>query len=131
MKTFVLIDSELKMTSIPEDEDWQEIASELVQIQRSINWWLGDLLVYGEAQIGDEIYQYFPEETSANHLDRCASVSRAYPSGERNPRVTWTHHQLAMNLPSEVRRAALYRAEVEGMDTGKFRSYLTDVRAML
>ena len=131
MKTFVLIESELKVTSIPDEGDWTAVANELIQMQRSINWWLGDLIVYGEAQIGDEIYQYFPEGVSESLLTRCAAVSKAYPSGERNPAVSWTHHYLAAGLPVQIRRAALRRAEVEGLDTGAFKAYLSEVRSML
>lgn len=131
MKTFVLIESELKITSIPEDDEWQRIADELTQMQRSINWWLGDLIVYGEAQIGDEIYQFFPEGVSESLLSRCAAVSRAYPSGERNPYVSWTHHYLAMNLPATTRNAALHRAVADGLDTGAFKNYLSKIKSVL
>lgn len=131
MKTFALIESELKMLRIPEEDQWQEVSSELVQMQRSINWWLGDLIVYGEAQIGDEIYQYFPEDVSVSHLDRCAHVSRSYPSGERNPRVSWSHHYLASGLPISMRRAALYRAEMDMLNTSQFKTYLSELKGIL
>lgn len=127
-KPFILIDAALLMQGIPEEEHWETIASELVRMQRHINWWLGDLVVYGEAQIGDDIYQAFPIDVSESLLSRCAAVSRAYPIDERNPQISWTHHYLAMRLPPKVRAMALGKAELGQMDTGAFKDYLAGVR---
>lgn len=130
MTTFVKIQSALVKTSIPDDDDWQEIADDLVNTQRSINWWLGDLIAYGEAQIGDEIYQYFPTDVSESMLTRCANVSRAYPIGQRHETLSWTHHYEAMRLNPEWRKAALVRAELEQMDTGAFKAYVSKLKGM-
>ena len=130
MTAFVKIQSALIKTSIPEEEDWQQAVDDLISTQRSINWWLGDLIVYGEAQIGDEIYQYFPIDVSEGLLSRCANVSRAFPIGTRNERLSWTHHYEAMRLNSEWRSAALCRAEQEQMDTGAFKTYVSELKDM-
>lgn len=130
-KVFLLIDAALLASRIPDDEDREEMASQLVRMQRYINWWLGDMVVYGEAQIGDDIYQAFPTDVSESLLSRCAAVSRAYTLDERNPQVSWTHHLLAMRLPKRVREMALGKAELEQWDTGAFKNYLSSLRGVI
>lgn len=130
MKTFLLIDGGLMFSNIPDEAEWEPMASELIRMQRHINWWLGDFIVKGEAQVGDDIYQAFDEDVSVSMLERCAAVSRAYPLDDRNPSISWSHHYMAMNLPPTIRSMALRKAEVEGMNTGEFKSYLSQLKAM-
>lgn len=118
---FVLLPAEMAATSVPSMSDWQDIAESLVHMQRHANWWLGDLMVSGEAQLGDDVWQAVPEGVSIELLERCAGVSRKYPPDKRNPNLSWTHHVMALRIPNEhVRQAALRQASENGMSTSEF-----------
>lgn len=125
---FVLIQSALLMERPPEMEQWEAIANHLLLLQRSLYWWIGDLLVNGEAQLGDDIYQAFDPSFSLSLIERCAAVSRAFPISERHPELSWTHHQAVMGLPKKVQQTALKKAYIEGWDTAQFKQYLQEIR---
>jgi len=115
------------MESIPTMDQWESMANFLLSMQRSLNWYIGDFVVNGEAQMGDDIYQAFDLGFSSSLIRRCAAVSREFPIGERNLNLSWTHHFLAMGLKKNVQATALTRAEMECWDTGQFRDYLREL----
>lgn len=103
-------------------ENWENAAAQIVAMQRNVNWWLGDLVVYGEAKWGDDFWQCVPLDTSISLLERCAGVCRKYPHEERFPSLSWTHHVHALRVKDKVaRRSVLRHAEREGLDGEEFR----------
>ena len=82
------------------------------------------MVVGGEAQFGDEIYQAIDETFSLDLINRYAKVSRAFKRSERFATLSWTHHQLVSNMNPHLRNALLSRAEVEQWDTQQFRQFV-------
>lgn len=87
-------------------ERWCEIMDTLQTIERSVKWWVGDALLYGEAEYGQDAYQAFPDAFSGSPyaestLRAAAWVSTAFPRGTRVDGVTWTHHRVVADLPHE------------------------------
>lgn len=108
-------------------EGWESGMEALVFLQRHIPWYLGDAVVYGEAQMGDEFWNSVPFDASLSLLERCASVSRKYPPEDRFPSLSWTHHVVALKVKDPVaRRSVLRHAERSDFDCDEFRKFLAE-----
>lgn len=125
---FILIPSALLCDGQPGMDDWEQMSSYLTNVQRSANWWIGDLLVYGEAQLGDEIYQALDQTLSLSHLQRCAKVSREFAFHQRMPEVSWTQHAMLLPFDGAIRAAVLERSKCEGWDSEQMKRYLQELR---
>lgn len=108
-------------------EEWEHAAAQLVNMQKWVPWWLGDMVVFGEAQWGDEFWQTVPMDASLSLLERCAGVARKYPHGERFPCLSWTHHVVALRIKDRVARRSMLRyAEREQLSGEEFREFLME-----
>lgn len=89
--------------TVQEMESW---GKDLTDLQKSINWWLGDLARAAKSKLGEDNYsQAFPPDTSPGLIQRCEAVARAYPLEEdRNPLATWTIHMANANKPDRIGR---------------------------
>lgn len=125
---FVLSPSQLALTGPATIEEWEALGVKLCNLQRSVNWWVGDMLVMGEANHGDDIYQAFDPTMSLQNVERCAKVCREFPPSERNATLSFTHHQILVGLPRSIQKAMLGRAEAEQWDTDQMRRAVRDIR---
>lgn len=89
---------------------WCEIVGTLQTIDRSVKWWVGDALIYGEQAYGQMASQAFPDAFSGapyaeSTLRAAMWVSERFPRGTRVEQLTWTHHRVVAELPPiEARR---------------------------
>lgn len=104
-------------------ERWAEIGLNLQQMERSLQWWIGDWLRYGEDAFG-ETYAQAIEATGmkVQRLMDYAWVSRALPVSARKENLSWTHHKIVAGLPEEERAQWLERAEEDGLSTQELRA---------
>ncbi len=107
---FTLTPKGLVMDRKPSPDDWENLGKVLGHIQRNINWWVGDMIVFGEAQQGDDIYQAVSETVSLDYIDRCSYMSRMFPPGTRQP-LSFTHHQAVASLKDPIRETLLKTAK--------------------
>lgn len=93
-------------------EDWQALGGTLQQMERSVMWWIGDWLRFGERKYG-ETYAQALDATglSVEHLKNAKWVAGAYETSDRSDVLSWTHHQAAASLPKDDRAALLAEAE--------------------
>jgi hypothetical protein len=96
-------------------EEWVTAMDTLQTIERSVRWWLGDLILFGEEKFNEEASQAFPDAFSGSPyaestLRASAWVSAAFPRGTRVDGVTWTHHRVVADLPPLEARALLEEA---------------------
>ncbi len=96
-------------------ERWCEVMDTLQSIERSVKWWVGDALVYGEATYGEKASQAFPDAFSGSPyaeatLRAAAWVSERFPRGTRVDGVTWTHHRVVAEMPRHEATALLEEA---------------------
>lgn len=89
-------------------ENMEAWGRDLTDLQKSINWYLGDLALAAKTKLGEDNYsQAFPVDTSPGLIQRCEAVSRAYPRIEdRNPAASWTIHMQHANKPNRVELVA-------------------------
>lgn len=99
-------------------EEWSRLGQTLRQMEKSVMWWIGDWLRFGERKYG-ETYTQAIEATgySKSHLQDALYVAKAYEPSARAEDLTWTHHREAAALPPADRRHVLDRAASEGMTT--------------
>lgn len=125
---FTLAPARLVVNGHKSLEEWEQSARVLFDIQRSVYWWIGDMIVFGEQQFGDELYQVADDTVSVDMINRCVSVSREFPPNERHQALSWTHHQLVVPYKKPMQQALLKKAEDNKWSTQQFREYLSRVR---
>ncbi len=92
-----------KNMSVEEMEQW---GKDLIEWQKNLNWYLGDLARAARAKMGEDNYsQAFPHDASPDGIQRWEGVARAYPREEdRNPLATWSVHKDVANKPNRIAR---------------------------
>ena len=92
-------------------EQWLEAGKLLTGMESSLNWWIGDWLVFGEHNYGQK---YSQAETITNHrqdyLKACNFVSGKIPSANRVYGLSWSHHREVCPLSPEDQKVWLTKA---------------------
>jgi len=92
-------------------ESMETWGRDLADLQKSCNWWLGDLAIAAKAKLGEDNFsQVFPVDVSVGLIQRCEAVARAYAPQERHPLASWTVHMTHANKPNRI---ALVAAAVD------------------
>lgn len=96
-------------------EEWCSAMETLQAMERSVKWWIGDLILFGEDKFNEDASQAFPDAFSGSPyaestLRAAAWVSAAFPRGTRVDGVTWTHHRVVADLPRDEAVAMLHEA---------------------
>lgn len=99
-------------------DEWQALGLQLQQMERSVMWWIGDWLRFGERRYG-ETYAQAVEATgySKSHLQDAMYVAKAFEPSARAENLSWTHHREAASLPLVERAEVLARAAADGLST--------------
>jgi hypothetical protein len=98
-----------------EFDAWASVGSGLDMIDRAVNWWIGDWLLYGENSYG-ETYTQAVQETgrSRQTLTNLTSVAKRVPPEVRRATLSWTHHEAVSPLSVAQQRKILDLAEEQG-----------------
>lgn len=84
-------------------EVWAEVVGRLKSAEKSIQWWIGDALKFGERKYG-EMYSQVLEGTDYTYgaLANMAYVAGRIESSRRHENLSFTHHQEVASLdPAE------------------------------
>ena len=130
-KCVILLPTQLAFNQLPSLTDWALLATDLGNKQRYLPWWLGDMLVAGEQQMGDEIYQAFSDELSIDMLQRYAKVCREFDPKRRNAALSFSSHQLLCGLEQPIQDAMLARGERERWRTDDMRRAVRELKQTL
>lgn len=99
-------------------EEWQALGGTLQQMERSVMWWIGDWLRFGERKYGETYAQAVEETDYAEGTLRDAKwVAERYEVSARADNLSWRHHREAAALPPAERAEVLARAAREGLST--------------
>ncbi|RKT54687.1 hypothetical protein C8E97_3335 [Saccharothrix australiensis] len=104
-------------------DEWSRIGHQINALSVSSAWWLGDWLIYGQAQYPDR-YKQAIEQTSLDYqtLRNYAWVARQYPVTRRRSALSFQHHaELAALTPFEQDQW-LDRAERFGWSRNELRN---------
>ena len=114
-------------------ERWEQIGVSLQQMHRSVNWWVADWLLYGEAHYGQDAYQAVQAATGRGDesLSQVVWVARAFPPHTRVPSLSWSHHRAAAELPADERQAVLREAAEQQLSTRQLIERVRDRQAAI
>ena len=126
---FILTESGMFLDRPPVLEEWDGYTEMVFDMQRYVPWWIGDLVNYGEANFGDDVWQVVPMDVSENMVQRFASVAKKYPAEDRVPQVSWSHHVAALSIANKkLRQSLLKKAARDMMDGSAFRELIKDYK---
>lgn len=102
-------------------EVWQAVLLKLRDAERSVQWWVGDALAYGEAHYGEEAFAEL--ERRDKTLANWATVARGVEPSRRREGVAFSHHAEVASLRDrpESQEKILKRVETEDLTVGQTR----------
>lgn len=88
-------------------QEAEAFAKDLIEQQRDITFWVGDLARYAEAKWPDTWQQVFPEWVSPGLVARSAGVCKAYPNeSDREAEATYSQYAQVASKPDRLARLA-------------------------
>ena len=95
-------------------EDWIEQGRKLGLIGRSVGWWIGDWLMYGNAAYGER-YARAARVTGydVQTLMNMVYVASRVETSRRRENLSWSHHAEVAALTPEEQDRWLDRAEID------------------
>lgn len=98
-----------------EFSDLEKFATLAAEMQRGVNWWIGDIVLAAERNLKPAVREHiWPEWVSPDLLSRCRAVAAAYPPNSRNLLATWSVHMKHANASDRI---ALVQAAVDAGQT--------------
>ncbi|KUL55317.1 hypothetical protein ADL22_01425 [Streptomyces sp. NRRL F-4489] len=90
---------------------WRSLGRQIQEISSSSAWWLGDWLLYGQAEFPNR-YKHAIAQTSLDYqtLRNYAWVARRFAPHQRHEALSFQHHAEVAGLPEEERGQWLARA---------------------
>ena len=103
--------------------EWSELGRTLQQMEKSVMWWIGDWLRFGERKYGETYTEAVEATGYADGTLRDAKwVANAFEVSERTDNLSWTHHREVASLPKQERAEVLALAAAEGLSTRDVKS---------
>lgn len=75
--------------------------SKMRQIQTAMQWYLGDLVNYGEPAYGEKYAQAIESGYDPDYLRNLSYIAQRFPMARRNAQCTWSQHALVASMPNE------------------------------
>lgn len=110
-------------------QEWEAVIVQLKSIQGAIQWWLGDLLNYGEARYG-ETYSQVLDATEYEYqtLANFKYVAGRIPPERRKKSLSFSHHVEVASLEPPLQEELLREAENLGLSTKELRKRVKEVK---
>jgi hypothetical protein len=110
-------------------DDWQRAGEVLQLADRSLRFWIGDWLCFGEARYGEK-YAQAVEATGrkVEDLMNMVFVAKAVPISLRNENLTSTHHAIVAPLKPDAQREWLATAQRDQLSTRGLRATIKEQR---
>lgn len=105
---------------------WEDLVTKLMVTEKSVAWWIGDLLNYGESRYGEK-YNQAIEMTgrSVSTLRNWLWVAKQFPPETRRDTLSWSIHRELAPLDPEERKKWLDAVEEEQWSRGELRYQLS------
>jgi hypothetical protein len=115
----------------PSFDEWQQAGIELRQIERHVQFWIGDWVNYGRERWPDQADQGIATDAEIvaaeatgwkpETIDQYARVARQVPPANRHPDLTFSHHREVADRPVMDQKPWLDKAKAENWTTDKLR----------
>lgn len=127
-KTHLVISDEISF------EEWQQAVETFARLGDCWQWWLGDLLAFGETKWG-EMYAQALDSTEMKYqtLRNLKWVSGRFDPHRRREGVSWSHHAEIAAIDNKKKQNDLLRlCQSKGLSRKKLREHLAkDTEGML
>jgi len=106
----------LTVTGDPTFEEWENCGKFLKQAEKSVQFWIGDWLNYGEKHYGETYTQALDEtDYEEKTLRNAKYVSSKIDLSRRRDNLSFSHHAEVAALPPDEQEYWLEKAEAEGL----------------
>lgn len=111
--------------------EWRDLGNHIFVITDSSAWWLGDWLIYGQAEYPNR-YKHAIAETSLDYqtLRNYAWVARSFAQERRHEKLSFQHHAEVAGLPEDEQDTWLARAEENGWSRNELRRRIRSSRQL-
>lgn len=104
-------------------EQWSEIGGTLKRIERSVMWWIGDWLRYGEQRYGEMYTQALDKtEYSYQTLNDAKWVAGEIEISRRRENLSWSHHKEVAARSHEEQEELLDCADAQKWSRNELRA---------
>ena len=110
-------------------EDWAELGSILIKLEKGILWNLGSWWLYGERSYGESAAQALPTGYALSTIQAAANVVKKFPPGQRHDGLTWSHHREVMALEPAQAEVLLKEAEADHLSTSALRGKVREAHS--
>jgi N6-adenosine-specific RNA methylase IME4 len=111
-------------------EEWESVGESLKGVERSLMWWIGDWLRFGERKWGEQYSQAIEAtEKSYQTLADAKWVAEKFESSRRRENLSWSHHREVAALPAEAADRMLHLAGAEDWSRNDLRKHVSRAKA--
>lgn len=116
VSSFRLQKNGLTPIGAPTYEEWISCGQFIKDAEQSVQFWIGDWLLFGEKTYGKVQYEQAIQQTGLDYstLRDYKWVAHAVPVSLRNDKLGFHHHRQVANLPLEKQAYLLNKAVAEG-----------------
>jgi N6-adenosine-specific RNA methylase IME4 len=119
--------------ALPEDytfDEWEQLGLALGRMERSVQWWVGDWIRFGERRYG-EMYAQALDATGRDYgtLQKAVYVADKIELFRRRNNLSWSHHAEVAALPPAEQDVWLDTAEAGALSVMDLRSAIRRARA--
>lgn len=115
----------MSLTFNPETpyEAWEAATTRLLELERGIQWLIGDCLAFGEDAYGERYAQVVdPERYAIDTVERMARTARAIPPARRRSTLGYTIHSEVAPLPPAEQEVLLDYAQEHASTSAQIRT---------
>lgn len=98
---------------------WSAVLLKLRDAERSVQWWIGDAMAYGELHYGESAFADLERQDKT--LANWATVARKVHPSRRREDVRFSHHAEVASLPPEQQTEVLERVSTEDLTVSETR----------
>lgn len=111
-------------------DEWQAAVVWALKVERGWQFWVADLLAFGEQHYGD-MYAHAMEATALSYqrLANMKNVARSVHPSRRRESLSFAHHQEVASLPATEQTQWLDKSEDERLTVSQLRSQIRNAKA--
>lgn len=114
----------------PGMDEWAQAGRRIVAARSSLQWAIGDWLLFGDGRYEEDAYETAAEATGLRRgtLSNLKAVAKAFPIDKRDPEVGWSHHALLAGFDDEVRERLMQETKKNKLSWEELRTHCKTLR---
>jgi hypothetical protein len=112
-------------------EEWESVGFDLAKVDKSVQWWIGDWINYGERSYGDTYSAAIDATGMAYHsVKKLSLLCGEFEMGRRRPNLSFKHHAEVWSLEPIEQDRLLDLAENESLSCAKLREKVKELKGI-